>query len=187
MSSRIFPTIALIISAVIFFFYVGPTWSGQIAKTKSAIAVDKDALKAAEQYTKQQNQLAAARDAIDPENMTLLTTFLPNSVDNVRLILDLTSLATRSQLLLSNINVTKDAKGTASANTGSGALPSSNGDNLGSVDLSLSATGTFTALQDFLVGIEKSARLLDVRTLSVKGSDTGVYSYSMLIRLYWLR
>ena len=38
-----------------------------------------------------------------------------------------------------------------------------------------------------MAGIEKSLRLLDVQDLVVKGSDTGVYTYQMHIRFYWLR
>jgi len=55
------------------------------------------------------------------------------------------------------------------------------------VDLSLSAIGTYTALQNFLRGVEKSVRLLDIKDIVVKGSDTGVYTYQMKLRLYWLR
>ncbi|MBI2025438.1 hypothetical protein HYT04_01465 [Candidatus Kaiserbacteria bacterium] len=68
-----------------------------------------------------------------------------------------------------------------------GTLPVSRANPIGSVDLSLSAIGTYSSLQAFLVGIENSARLIDVRDIVVKGSDTGVYTYQMTLRLYWLR
>ena len=68
-----------------------------------------------------------------------------------------------------------------------GALPAARANPVRSADLSLSAIGTYSALQAFLAGIEKSARLLDVRNIVVNGSDTGVYSYKVTIRLYWLR
>jgi hypothetical protein len=52
----------------------------------------------------------------------------------------------------------------------------------------MAASGSFSALQAFLHGVEQSARLLDLRSLTVQGSDTGgVYKYQMTIRLYWLR
>ncbi|MBU6388694.1 hypothetical protein KGQ72_02395 [Patescibacteria group bacterium] len=189
MNSRILPLIALLVAAGIFFAYVSPTWSGSIADTKAAIALDDQALAAADEYTKQQDTLAAARDAIDPANLTRLTTFLPDSVDNVGLILDLNALAARSGLSLANIDVvTNDASGVKSSAGGpSGAPQPSAAEPVGSVDLSLTAVGTFTALQSFLSGVERSARLLDVQDITVKGSDTGVYTYQMALRLYWLR
>ena len=82
-------------------------------------------------------------------------------------------------VLISNTGSTKSAS--------AGALPAAGQNPVGSVDLAFSAVGTFAALQAFLTGVEKSARLLDIRDLVVKGSDTGVYQYQMILRLYWLR
>ncbi|MHB8860403.1 MAG: type 4a pilus biogenesis protein PilO [Minisyncoccota bacterium] len=186
MNSRILPALALIIAIGIFFAYVNPAWTGSIAAAKAAIANDDQALATAQQYTAQQNQLATARDAIDPANQKALDTFLPSSVDNVGLILDLNALASRSGLSIANVDVITNAATDANAKN-AGALSANTLNPVASVDLSLSATGTFAALQTFLVGVEKSARLLDVHDLTVKGSDTGVYTYQMTISLYWLR
>ncbi len=184
MNSRILPSIATLIAIGIFFAYVNPTWNGSIASLKADIAFDDEALAAAKQYSAQQNQLAASRDAIDPANLAAVSILLPDSVDNVGLILDLNALAARSGLSVASIDVvTGDSTARSQS---SGALPAT-ADLVGSVDLSLSAVGTFTALQTFLVGVEKSARLLDVRDLVVRGSNTGVYDYQMTLRLYWLR
>lgn len=188
MNSRILPSLALLIAIGIFFVYVSPTWSGSIATAKATIASDNQALAAATEYASQQNQLATARDAIDPADLTQLTTFLPDSVDNVGLILDLNALAARSGLSFSNIDVAAESASTNSANSSAaGAVPVANINPVGSVDLSLSAVGTYTALKTFLAGVEKSERLLDIQDLVIKGSDTGVYSYGMTIRIYWLR
>ena len=102
------------------------------------------------------------------------------------LILDLNALAARSGLSLSNIDVIAGATNSKEV-AASGALSALDTNPLGSIDLSLSAIGTYAALQSFLVGVEKSARLLDIRDVVVKGSDTGVYIYRMTLSLYWLR
>lgn len=185
MNSHILPTLAFFAAIGIFFVYVGPTWTGTIATTKAAIALDDQALAAASEYSAQQNTLASSRSAIDPTNLAKLSTLLPDSVDNVSLILDLNALAARSGLSLANIDVvTEEASG--AKNSKQGTLPVVVNP-VGSINLSLSATGTFSSLQAFLVGVEKSARLLDVQDIAVKGSDTGVYTYQMTLRLYWLR
>lgn len=186
MSTRILPSLALVLTAVIFFAYVNPTWTGSIAATRAAIAADDQSLAAAAQYSAQQNQLAEARNAINPTYLDALATFLPDSVSNVGLILDLNALAARTGLSISSIDVITSKAPSASND---GALPTSSpdADPVGSVDLSLSAVGTFSALNSFLSGIERSARLLDVQDIVVQGSDTGVYHYQMRIRFYWLR
>ncbi len=184
MNNRILPLLALFVSIGIFFGYIQPTWAGGIAHTKAAIAADDQALAAAQAYAKQQDTLIAALNAINPTDLARLATFLPNSVDNVGIILDLNALAARSGLSLANIDVSKNTA--SSLNSSNGALPVSINP-VDSVDLSLSASGTYAAFQAFLEGVEKSQRLLDVRELLVKGSDTGIYTYTMRLRLYWLR
>jgi len=185
MINRTLPIFALFVAIGIFFAYISPTWSGEIAAAKAAIASDNQALAAASEYTAQQNELISARNAIIPANLARITAFLPDSVDNVGLILNLNALAARSGLSLSNIDVMASSASTPGTSA-SGVLPVHSASPINSVDLSLSAIGSYQALQTFLIGIEKSERLLDVRDILVKGSDTGVYTYQMMLRLYWL-
>jgi Tfp pilus assembly protein PilO len=185
MNNRILPILAFSIAIGIFFAYVSPTWSEQIVATRAAIALNDAALASAKTYTIKQNALASERSNIDPANLERLTTLLPDSVDNVGLILDINALAARSGLSLVSIDVTAEDSGTKSS--ASGALATTVVNATGSINLSLSALGTFSSFQAFLDGIEKSARILDIRDLTVKGSDTGVYSYQITLRLYWLR
>src|SRR3990167_1778019 len=105
MSTRVLPTLAFMISVGIFFAYVRPVWSGPIQETKAAIQSNKKALVAASAYKMRESELASARDSIDPANLARLATFLPDSVDNVGLILNINALAARSGILLSNIDV----------------------------------------------------------------------------------
>ena len=180
MKSNFLPIIAFLAAIGIFFVYVSPTWSGSIATTKAAIKSDNQALDAVKKYIAQENELATKRSQIDPQDLARLSVFLPDSVDNVRLILDLNALAAHTGLSLSSINVAKNAMSGSTAEVDSGGSP------VGAVDLSLSAVGTYTAFQRFLTGVEKSERLLDVKDLTMTGSDTGVYTYQMNLRLYWL-
>ncbi len=181
MNGRILPLLALVIAIGAFFVYVNPLMSGPIAEAKAAIARDDAALAVAQQYTAQENQLAAARNAIDPAELTKLNELLPDSADNVRLILDLDRIAGDSGLQVSGINV---VTGTASGSSGGASIPASSP--VSSIDLSLSAVGDYTAFQTFLSSVERSLRLLDVRSISIQGSDTGIYTYQVTLRLYWL-
>ncbi len=187
MNSRVLPLFALLFAAGIFFGYVKMVWSGPIRETKAAIYDNELALAAADEYKKKQNTLASARNAIDPEKLKRLSVFLPDSVDNVGLILDINALAARSGLSLANIDVLASGANDTGSSAGTGALTVARTNPIGSIDLSISAIGNYTALQAFLVGIEKSARLLDVRDITVRSSDTGIYNYKMVVRLYWLR
>lgn len=189
MNNRTLPSIAFVVAIIIFFGYVNPTWTGSISKARASIASDNAALKSAQEYIAKRNQLASARDKVDPSMRAKLITFLPNSVGNVRIILDLNALAARSKLSVTNIDVITNGKRNVNDGLRANINPASASDltPVSSVDLSLSAVGTFSSLQTFLSGVERSERLLDVHDLVIKGSNTGVYRYNMTIRIYWLR
>ncbi|MFA6278563.1 MAG: hypothetical protein WCS97_00550 [Candidatus Paceibacterota bacterium] len=184
MSNKILPTIAFLAAIGIFFGYINPAWTGSIATTKANIIADDQALVAAGQYRAQQDQLSSARNAINTNDIKRLSVFLPDSVDNVGLILNLNALAARTGISLSNVDVTANSE---SLEDSTGILPASVTNPIGSADMSLSAVGTYTALQSFLKEVESSERLLDVQDIVVKGSSTGVYTYNVNLRLYWLR
>lgn len=184
--SRILPTLAIMLSVGSFFLYINPTWTGSIAETKLSISSNEKALEAAQGYQKQEEKLTQERNNIDPGNLDRLKLLLPDSVDNVSLILNLNALASKSQLSLSNIDVAKSVPSTSGPGQEEQMVGGANS-KVDSVDMTLSAIGTYSAMKAFLDGLEKSQRLLDVKDISIRGSDTGVYTYQMRLRIYWLR
>lgn len=203
--SRALPFLALVLAALTFFGYIRPLWTGDIAALKAEIASDEAALAAADAFAKQEKALLQERAKISGENLARLSTFLPDYVDNVQIILDLNALTAESGLVLSGLSIDDSASqseaSTASATTPqtpapmSGAqagpagivvAPTAKTKAPGHIDLHLTVSGTYAALQTFLQNLEHSRRLLDVRKLSIKGSDTGAYKHELVVRLYWL-
>lgn len=189
--SRLFPVLLILLAVGLFLGYVNPTYTGSITTLSREIHDYDRALASAKQFKEKEVQLTAERNAISPEALSRLQAYLPDSVDNVQLILDLNSLAARSGVSLSNFEiedsrpVSADASGGAIAE--SGALPLEQLGPTDSLRLSVTARGTYDSFRTFLGAIEGSLRPLDVVDLEVKDSTTGVYSYSVTFRLYWLR
>lgn len=190
MISRLFPAIALILAIGLFFGYINPTRTGSIAETKAQIESYESALEAAERFEAKENELIIARANIPSDGLARLEAFLPDGVDNVQIILDLNTLAARSGITLSDFDMAVQGGSSAGSPTPTpqtlGFELESNGP-IESLELSVSATGTYAAFRSFLDGIEQSLRLLDVVAVKVDDSPTGVYTYDMTIRLYWLR
>lgn len=184
MNSRLLVVVSFVVSLAIYFGYVSPTWSGSIAETKAAIAADDKALTAAADFATHQKDLIDARAAMSPEDLKRLTTMFPDSVNNIGLILDLNALAARSGVSITAIEMTNPA---SSATDNQGVVPSDIVTPEQSLDFTLTAVGSYSAFKTFLAGIEKSERLIDIRDLNIKGSDTGVYTYLLKLRVYWLR
>ena len=207
--SRIVPILLVIGAIGLFIGYTQPTYGGSITALKDEITSLDSALNAAEQFKLKEAQLTQQRNAMAGEQLERLEAFLPDSVDNVQLIVDLNSLAARSGVQLSEFNIVGGDTGsntTSSTNTGVAPLaaagaaagpgamtPQSNtlalqtSEPTESLELSVSATGSYAAFRTFLAGVEQSLRPLDVIELSVQDSETGVYTYDITFRLYWLR
>lgn len=180
MRSRVLPVLALLVATLIFFMYTKQVYEGSVQMHKQKIAEDESALRAAADYAENASRLLAEKDAMDQDALARLEKMLPDSVDNVQAILDLDGLAESTGIALASIDVSRASALEATEESADQSL-------VGSVQVSLSGKGTYAAFQKFLKGIETSQRLLDITDLSVSGSDTGVYTYQLSARLYWLR
>jgi hypothetical protein len=181
MMTRILPIFAIILAVALFFGYISPTYNNDIVAENAQIQSYNSALAAATAFTQKQNDLLAKENAIPQSQINRLETYMPDGVDNVQLILDLNSLASRSGVTLSDFKVADNATST----TNSSGIQSSN--LIDSLDLSVSANGTYSAFQTFLAAAEQSLRPLDITQLGIKSSGTGVYDYTITFRIYWLQ
>lgn len=204
-ASRIIPLLLLVGAIGLFIGYTQSTYSSSISALKEEIASLDSALQAAEQFKQKEAQLTQQRNAMSGEQLTRLESFLPDSVDNVQLIVDLNSLASRSGVQLSEFGIEGGTETETAGNTvAAGALGAEpltsptaavqgnalvlqSTESTESLELSVSATGSYAAFRTFLAGVEQSLRPLDVVELSVQDSNTGVYTYDITFRLYWLR
>ncbi len=181
MRSNILPSLAVLVSILIFFGYTKPIYTGSLKGHQIAIESATKALAAAANYVERANALTAEEAAMDQVALARLEVMLPDSVSNIRTILDLDALAARSGVALSSVDISETSAEKISDTENISASP------IASVELSVSGKGTYAAFQRFLAGIETSERLLDVTDVAITGSDTGVYTYQLTVRLYWLR
>lgn len=185
--SRILPFVIIILAIILLFTYVKPTWDGDIANTRKSIDSYNSALEASARFSEKEASLEVARNQLPPDDLVRLDAFLPDSVDNIQLILDLNALAGRSGVTLSNFVTSNvpNAVDSAVTNSPDGAIahPSAAVDSL---TITVTATGSYNAFRTFLSGIEQSLRPLDVTSLAVTNSETGVYTYQMMLKFYWL-
>jgi Tfp pilus assembly protein PilO len=56
-----------------------------------------------------------------------------------------------------------------------------------SLDVTVRGVGTYASFRTFVEGVERSLRIMDLVELSIEDSETGIYSYDMTFRIYWLR
>lgn len=181
MISRLFPLVFLLAALGLFFGYINPTYSTTIAQIQTDLGGYDSALLAAKKYEQKKEELIAERNLIPQEGIQAIEAFLPDGVDNVQLILDLNSLASRSNLELSDFDIS-----TRKPDENSQEFQLQSAQPVESLDLSMSAIGTYAAFLAFLEGTELSLRTLDLTEVSVQDSPTGIYTFQMTFRIYWL-
>lgn len=186
MMYRAFPILLIILAVALFFAYTNPTFSGPVADAQAKIRSYDSAIEAAEKFKKRESELALELGQLDEEQLKRLNVFLPDNVNNIQLILDLDVLASKTGVTLSNFSIGEQgADGSAVSREEN--IPLDTDEVVDSIDITVTAEGTYLAFQTFLAAVEQSLRPLDVVGLTVTAKDTGVYTYDLTFRIYWLR
>ena len=130
------------------------------------------------------------------ENISRLQKLLPDSVDNIRLILEIEKLASPYGMVLKDVKYNVLAKDIAllqavAVKGGKNLL----GKNYSVWDLEFSAQGTYNNFLNFVKDLENNLRIVDIH--SVQFSSAGniglnpsvpvAYKYSFKIKTYWLK
>lgn len=141
-----------------------------------------------DQALSRSRELQDVRDALLSRYNTFPTSevgrlqkLIPDHVDNVRLILDLDSMATKYGMRVRDVKIESDSERKDSG--GIGVSDSA----YESVILSFTVSGSYTTFRQFLADLERSLRLVDVVGLSFTATDNGIYDYTFNIKTYWLK
>lgn len=183
---RVFPILLILLAIGLFVAYTNPTFSGPVADAQAKIRSYDSAIQAAEKFKKREGELALELGSLNEEQLKRLNVFLPDNVNNIQLILDLDVLASKSGVSLSNFSIGEQGAD-GSAVTREQDIPLNSDEVVDSIDITVTAEGTYLAFQTFLTAIEKSLRPLDIVGLTITAKDTGVYTYDLTFRIYWLR
>lgn len=190
------------LSIAIFVIFTGALYKN-IQTLKAEQATYDEALTNSKALENERDKLTAKYSTIDTENLNRIKRLLPDSVDNIRLILEIEKIAAPYGMALKDVQynvapVEKDSKsapGTSIVNNASMKDSSAN-KNYGSWDLGFSVTSTYSNFIHFLKDLESNLRLVDVSSIQFSATSVGVggsssvsevYRYSFNIKTYWLK
>ncbi|MEK7641887.1 MAG: hypothetical protein AAB365_02740 [Patescibacteria group bacterium] len=150
----------------------------------------------ADKLVKKRDAVLKEYSALSEDDRERLDKMIPNTVDNIRLIIDLNSVALRHGFSLRNI---KAVASTASrqqssippqqnslqgGSTASASIPTPT---LDTVAVSFSVSAPYQQFIDLLHDLEANLRIMDVSHLTVSAGQNGVYDFNVELRTYWLR
>lgn len=166
-----------------FIFYINPTYALIQEKQAEFQRLDEANTKAAELRDKRE-KLIADRKKINNVQLDNLTKFLPDGVENVRLIIDVKYIA--NKVISQDIKGAK-VMGTAAKATGNGAVVSADGKKYGAIGLNFGVTTTYDKFILFLQSLEDNLRLVDVSDISFTAADGDNYDFNVTLQTYWLK
>lgn len=182
--TRILISIFLIAVAAFIFFAPLPPLLDQIEELKVEKAELNAALDNAKEIIAVREELTSRYNQFSSADLTKLDKLLPNNVDNVRLIIDINSIALKYGMVLKNIVIRTEEQ--IAAGTALGPVPSSG--QFRTVELGFSVSGDYEALRNFLSDLGRSLRLVDIASVNFSPDlSTGLANYKISLRTYWLK
>jgi len=194
MFKNILPIILIGIVITGFFTFINPMYK-EIINTKTQIVSYNEALNNSKSLENERDKLTKKYNSIDPVNLEKLSKLLPDSVDNIRLILEIEKLALPYGMVLKDVRYdTTSGNKTKSAIPG-GTLSAVRQKNYGTWDLEFSIQGTYFNFVSFIKDLENNLRVVDVASVDFSSNVTsGInptlsesYKYNIKIKTYWLK
>lgn len=199
----IFLLIIIGASLATFFMVVKPRYD-KLQTVKSQLSTYDMSLETAKELKGSREELIAKYNSISKSDLDGIKTLLPDSVDNIRLIIQLDSLATKNGLSTLR-NVDYKSEETSSAGSGAAGAPGSTGQmqNIeaarrpyGEFTISFQTAGQYKNFLSFLSDLEQNLRLVDITSIDfgVSGGDSGQgdsiannLTYKVTLKTYWLK
>lgn len=192
-----------------FFMVVKPRYDN-LQVIKSQVANYDTSLETAEQLQSSREELIAKYNSISKTDLDGVKTLLPDSVDNIRLIIQLDSLATKNGLsTLRSVDYKSDETSSSgtSGGAGAGAPQSQNvvasAKPYGEFTISFQTAGQYKNFLAFLSDLEQNLRLVDITAIDFGASSGGSSSsgstsgsgdsvannltYKVTLKTYWLK
>ena len=194
------PIILILISVALFFFLIDPEYK-DVQELQAQVEANNETLKIARDLSVKREELRNKFNNISQEERAELEKLLPDTVDNVRLIIDINNIAEQFGIVIRNININADedtatAAGTVGAqgSTFEGVIEESSvkyvdKSKIGVITFSFSVAAKYEVFLEFLRELEESLRIVDIRNIQIsRGSAEGsIYDYNVTMDTYWLK
>jgi len=176
-------------SGGVFYYITIPMY--EEVQTLRAKKVEYDqALNSSQEAQKVRASLETKYNKISVENLNRLESFLPNNVDNIRLIIEIDKIAGRYNMTIGNAQVTVSKESSSSDNPDEVVVVESTTYGIGK--LSFSVSGKYEEYLSFIKDLEQSLRLINITSVSLSSGssskDSGdTYEYKTSFDTYWLK
>lgn len=141
----------------------------------------------ARKLQEQRNKLVDKYNAFEPTALGKLTTMLPTTPENVKLILELDAVARQYGMILQNVKIEDATKETQTTAARAGQAPAN--PDIGTLKITFSLAGPYNGFVSFVKTVERNLRIVDFQKVSFTSVDEtkSIYQYTVDIKTYWLK
>ncbi|MFZ2204972.1 MAG: hypothetical protein WAV23_00055 [Minisyncoccia bacterium] len=195
------PAILIGVAATGFFMFTIPFY-GEITSSKAEVLSYNEALDNSKILEAKRDELTAKLNTIDPNNLVRLQKLLPDSVDNIRLILEIEQISKPYGMVLKDVKydaVIKEAAAQTSGAVQGGVASTEVRKDYGTWNLEFSTQGTYSNFINFVKDLESNLRIVDISSIQFSSDTPGgasalslsnpsdSYKYGFKIKTYWLK
>jgi hypothetical protein len=184
------PFILIALAIAVFAFFIDPQYD-QVQLLTQQREENNTMLGLSNQLKAKRDALHKAFDDISAEERQELEKLLPDTVDNVRLILAIDDIARQYGIGIKGIVIGREGQNNDGANPGGNNAVSSidTSGNIGTINLKFTIEATYKEFLSFIEDLEGALRVVDIKTLEISkvGTDGVFMKYGIGLDTYWLR
>jgi capsular polysaccharide biosynthesis protein len=176
------PIIFIAFAVSIFFLVIDPQYE-EVQKLNKQKNDNDTMLQLAQDLQRQRDILQVSYNNIGIEERRNLEKLLPDTVDNVRLVLDINNIAEQYGISIQNIDISKENSDTDERVASSVERSS----DIGTISLGFTITSTYEVFINFMKDLEEALRVVDIKSLNISPAQGVFMNYEVVIDTYWLR
>lgn len=191
MNKNITATILVVLAVGVYLTFTRDKWV-EVKAVQTVNGQYSKAIENANRLIRVRDDVLAKYNAITVADQDRLDKMLPNTVDNIRLIIDLNSVAGRRGVNLSNVKASASSEASAMNEAGTASFVSAEPGLiptpvLDTVNLSFGVSAPYREFVAFMRDLEANLRVMDLTHLSVAVGEGGTYDFGVELKTYWLR
>tara|TARA_B100000683_G_C12430718_1_gene531615 strand:- start:324 stop:872 length:549 start_codon:yes stop_codon:yes gene_type:complete len=177
------PVILIALSVGVFYFYINPQYA-QLEALQDEHQKYDDALEASTQLAELKDDLIERYNSFDTADLTRIQKFLPEQTDDVRLVLDIDTMARESNIVIEDVDVSDTPETDPVVNV----RRMEDNKPYETLYVSFVFNATYQELINFVRNLEMSLRTIDVTKMVVLPNETiGGYDVEMTVQGYWVK
>ncbi len=187
MIRTITPIFSIIIALVVFFFYAKPMFA-EIKLIQGEAEQYEEAAGKAVELNQTLASLINKKRSYSADDLERLDALVPTTLDEVKVLTDLSEIAKSHNMLFGNIKVANaEVADSTLVTEGDGASTQSLSYNdFTNTTIDFSLIGTYDQFKSFLADVEKSLVLLEVTNINFESGEGQLQQYTLAVQIYSL-